>query len=186
MSTAASLIHRAEDLLHMPDGDRYELVDGEFVEVEMGSKSSWVALEIAARLREFAKAKGGWAFGESTGYRCFAWDKERVRRPDASYVVMGRISPQEFPDPFITIAPDLAVEVISPNDIYYDVEAKAEEYLDAGVRIVWVVNPYNRTVRIFTQANRLSTQLGPNDELTGGDVLPGFTCRVADLFPPQA
>lgn len=97
----------------------------------------------------------------------------------------GDLKRNKIPQGHIPIPPDLAVEVISPNDIYQDVEAKAEEYLDAGVRLVWVLNPNNRTVRVFSTENRLSIQLGPNDDLSGGSVLPGFTCRIADLFPPQ-
>jgi len=54
------------------------------------------------------------------------------------------------------------------------------------MRLVWVLNPNNRTVRVFSTENRLSIQLGPNDDLSGGGVLPGFSCRIADLFPPQA
>lgn len=186
MSTSAPQIHRAEDLLRMPDGDRYELVDGELVEVSMGGKSSWIGGQAYRRLSDYVTAHGGWSFPADAGFQCFSWDVERVRKPNSSYVAAGRFVNDEIPEGHIRIAPDLAVEVISPNDIYQDVEAKAEEYLHAGVRLVWVLNPNNRTVRIFSAENRLSTQLGPEDDLTGGDVLPGFSCRVAELFPPQA
>ena len=83
---------------------------------------------------------------------------------------------------YITIAPDLAVEVVSPNDIYYEVEAKVDEYLSAGVRLVWVVNPVNKSVRVF-QPGRIVDEFGPDGELTGGGVIPGFTCSVRSLFP---
>jgi Uma2 family endonuclease len=170
----------------MPDGDRYELVDGELVETGMGGRSSWVGLEVAARLREFARKRpGSWAFSEGAGYQCFPDDEDKVRRPDASFVDAGRLPGNRLPEGHVPIFPDLAVEVISPNDIYYRVEQKVREYLDAGVRMVWLVNPDDRTVRVFSKGEHISVQLGPNDELTGGDVMPGFSCKVGDLFPPQ-
>ena len=82
----------------------------------------------------------------------------------------------------LELVPDVAVEVISPSDLYYEVEDKAEEYLEAGVIVVWVINPSNRSVRIFRREAR-PVQLGPNDELTAEEIMPGFRCRVADLFP---
>lgn len=75
----------------------------------------------------------------------------------------------------------MAVEVVSPSDAYIDVESKVDEYLDAGVRMVWVLNPQQRNVRVFVPGER-PQQLGLGDELTGGTVLPGFSVRVAELF----
>ena len=172
--------YTADDLLRMAEGERYELVDGELVERGMGALSGWVGGEVFGRIREYARQHGGWAFGDGVGYRCYTDDPERVHKPDASFVGADRLpSP---PEGYITIAPDLAVEVVSPNDIYYEVEAKVDEYLSAGVRLVWVVNPVNKSVRVF-QPGRIVGEFGPDDELTGGDVMPGFTCRVRALFP---
>ena len=186
MSTITTPRYTAGDLLQMPDGDHFELVDGELLETEMGGKSSWVGLEVAARLREFAKRrKGSWAFSEGAGYRCFPDEFDKVRRPDASFIESGRLPDNRLPDGHILIPPDLAVEVISPNDIYYRVEQKVREYLDAGVRMVWLVNPDDRTVRVFSKGEHISVQLGPDDELTGGEVMPGFSCRVGELFPVE-
>lgn len=172
--------YTADDLLRMAEGERYELVDGELVERDMGALSGWVGGEVFGRIREYARQHGGWAFGDGVGYRCYTDDPERVRKPDASFVGADRLpSP---PEGYITIAPDLAVEVVSPNDIYYEVEAKVDEYLSAGVRLVWVVNPVNKSVRVF-QPGRIVGEFGADDELTGGDVMPGFACRVRSLFP---
>ena len=178
-------IYTADDLLLMPDGERYELVDGELVERDMGALSGWVGNRMASELDRYAQQHGGWAFGDGVGYRCYADDLERVRKLDASFVGADRLpSP---PEGYITVAPDLAVEVVSPNDIYYEVEAKVDEYLSAGVRLVWVVNPVNKSVRVF-QPGRIVGEFGADDELNGGDVMPGFACRVRSLFPssPQA
>jgi Uma2 family endonuclease len=79
------------------------------------------------------------------------------------------------------IAPDLAVEVVSPNDLYDEVDAKVEEWLSAGVQLVWVVSPRKRTVAVH-RADGTSTIFHENDELTGDDIIPGFRCRVREFF----
>jgi Uma2 family endonuclease len=76
------------------------------------------------------------------------------------------------------------VEVVSPNDSYYDVEHKVQEYLSAGVQRVWVVNPDRRNVRIH-HLDGTTTTLNENDEITGEAVLPGFKCRVGEFFLPR-
>ena len=184
MSTVAQPTITADELLRMPDGDRFEIVDGELLEREMGSLAGWISNRVGASLERYARQHGGIAFGEGAWYRCYNDDPERVRKPDASYIRPGRLPGDEIPSGYITIPPDVAVEVISPNDVYYDVEAKVEEYLDAGVPLVWLINPDNRSVRVF-RADQPVVQLRAADELTGGDVLPGFRCPVAELFPPQ-
>lgn len=183
MSTVSNTACTADELLHMPDGDCFELVNGELVEKNMGAVSGWVGNKVSARLDHYSETSGGWAFGDGVGYRCYE-DPEQVRKPDASFVRAGRFENDELPEGFITIPPDLAVEVVSPNDRYYEVETKVEEYLEAGVLLVWVINPDNRNVRVFRQG-RPPVQLGVGDELTGNDVLPGFRCAVAELFPPK-
>ena len=184
MSTVADMTVTADELLQMADGDRFELVNGELVEKDMGALSGWVGGEAFGHLRDYAKGSGGWAFSDGTGYRCYD-DPDKVRKPDASFIRAGRLVNDEIPVGFITIAPDLAVEVVSPTDKYYEVEAKVEEYLEAGVLLVWVLNPANRSVRVFRQGCE-PIQLGPNQKLTGGDVLSGFVCLVSELFPPVA
>ena len=168
------------ELLHRADGDRYELVDGELVEKDMGALSGWVGGEMFGQLRDYVKQHGGWAFTDGVSYRCYADDPDRVRKPDASFIRADRMAMP--PEGFITVVPDLVAEVVSPNDIYYEVETKVDEYLGAGVRLVWVVNPVNKSVRVF-QPGRIVGEFGADDELTGGDVMPGFTCRVRPLFP---
>ena len=185
MSTVARPTITADEFLQLPDSDRFELVDGELVERDMGMLAGWVSNRIAARLDRYAEEHGGVAVGEGGWYRCFADDPERIRRPDASFICHDRLPGNRIPSSCCTIPPDVAVEVISPNDVYYDVEAKVEEYLDAGVPLVWLINPDNRSVRVF-RAGKPVVQLRVHDELTGDDVLPGFSCSVAELFPPQS
>ena len=83
----------------------------------------------------------------------------------------------------VTVAPDLAVEVVSPNDTVYELNKKVQEYLRAGVRLVWVIDPENRTLVVY-RANRTLAEFKPEDELTGEDVIPGFRCLVRDFFQP--
>lgn len=85
-------------------------------------------------------------------------------------------------DTYIEIAPDLIVEVVSPSDIFSSIQRKVREYLDRGVRLVWVVDPENRELSIYRPQQR-PLILTEGETVTGEDVLPGFTCRVAELLP---
>lgn len=101
---------------------------------------------------------------------------------DAAFIRRGRLPGEKLHEGFVRIAPDLAVEVVSPNDLFDEVESNALQYLDAGVRLVWVVNPRTRSVQVY-RADRTVTRLREQDEITGEDVLPGFRCMVGEFFP---
>jgi len=185
MSTAeASTYYAPEDLLAMADGDAYELVDGQLVEKNMGTKSSWVASEVMFRIRSFITIHPeGWVLAEAA-YQCFPDAPSKVRRPDVSFIRFGRLPDEELPDGHCAIAPDLAVEVTSPRDTHYQVAEKIEEYLSAGVALVWIVNPNTRTVLVYRKDRDTVSFLHEDDELSGEDVLPDFRCPVRDIFPP--
>ena len=173
-----------DDLLTMPDGDRYELVEGELVDRDTSMESSWIAGEIAGRIRDFIRDKRlGWVFPEGTSYPCFPDDPRRVRKPDVSYFTAQRLPNGPLPEGHCPLAPDLPVEVVSPNDLFYEVDIKVEEWLKVGVRIVWVVIPATRKVSIYRQGTPSPTTLQLGDHLDGEEVLPGFRCAVKDLFP---
>jgi Uma2 family endonuclease len=186
-TTATATRYTPEDLLRMQDGDRYELVDGALVECNMSIWSSYVAGVIFQLLYPFCQQNRlGWVFPEGTSYQCFPTLPERTRRPDGSFIRLDRLSlAQATAEGHCAIPPDLAVEVLSPNDTAYDVDEKVQEFLGAGVRQVWVVNPEQRTVEVH-RANATGTILRENDEITGEDVIPGFHCRVGDFFVPPA
>jgi Uma2 family endonuclease len=187
MSTVEATRYTPDDLLEMPDGERYELVDGQLVERPMGAEADWVAVELVTLLRNHVvQRKLGYVFGSSTGYQCFRDDRRKLRRPDGSFIATGRLPGNRIPKGHIKIAPDLVIESLSPRDIYYQVDAKIHEYLDAGVRLIWVVNPDNRTVKVYAAGSTSPTELSDGDELTGDDVLPGFRCAVTELFPTPA
>ena len=137
-------------------------------------------------IADFAEPHGlGWAFPADCGYQCFPDAPDKVRKPDASFIQRGRLPGEQLHEGHVRIAPDLAVEVVSANDLFDEVEIKVGEYLGAGVRLVWVVNPRTRTGQVY-RADGSVTRLREGDELSGEDVLPGFRCRVHDLFPPTA
>ena len=98
-----------------------------------------------------------------------------------SYISAERITADVELVGHCDIVPDLAVEVISPNDRYYEVEEKVDEYLKAGVRLVWVVDPLAKTIRIH-RANGTVQDLNLTDELSGEDVVAGFLCPVSEVF----
>lgn len=171
-----------EDLLTLPNGKDYELVNGELVERNMGWNSSYVGGRLHHKLSGFCDAhKVGLVAPGDASYQCFASASEKVRRLDVSFLRKNRVPPKAQREGHCRVHPDMAAEVISPNDSYVDVEEKVREYLEAGVRLVWVINPEHRTVRIH-RADGTITDLGVNDELTGEDVIPGFRMRVGELF----
>jgi Uma2 family endonuclease len=181
---ATQALYTPEDLLRLPDGNRYELVDGRLVEHNMGYLSSWIAGTIHALLWTFCRAQNlGWVAPPGAGFQCFPGARNLVRRPDVSFIRRGRLPDERLPEGHVRIAPDLAVEVVSPNDTYYEVEGKVRDYLTAGVPLVWVVNPQTRTVRIH-RANGSLADVRESEELTGEDVVPGYRCRVGEFFPP--
>jgi Uma2 family endonuclease len=174
-----------EDLLTMPDGDRYELVDGQLVERPMSFWSSYVAGVLIQKLRNFSDTSHpGWVQPEGTTYQCFPHKPEMVRKADVSFIQLARVSLADATkEGHIKIPPDLAVEVVSPSDVAYDLDEKISDYLRAGVRLVWVIHPLIRTVQIHRLDGSVG-QLSAQEEVNGEDVLPGFRCRVADLFVP--
>jgi Uma2 family endonuclease len=181
-ATAAKARYTPDDLTARPDGGKgYELVDGFFVEKQMGTLSSWVPGRILRILASLEDQGLGWALPPDTGFQCFSSDRDRVRKPEVSFIRRGRLPDDRLPSGYCPIAPDLAVEVLSPKDRVYDIESRVQDYLTAGVPLVWLVNPETRTVQVI-HPDGTSVRLEEADELTGGDALPEFRCRVADFF----
>lgn len=186
MSTAtAARTSTPEEFLALPDRDRHELIDGRLVEVGMSVLSSWVGGCLYAALFAHCRTNRlGWVFPADIHCRCFP-DPGRLRKPDASFVRLDRLPATEFLEGALTVVPDLVVEVLSPDDLAYEVDDKIREYLDAGVRLVWEINPKLRTV-VVHRADGSLTSLSEGDDLSGEDVIPGFSCRLASLFPAPA
>ncbi len=182
MSDAVQSRLTAEDLLAMPHEKDFELVDGELVERKMGNESSFIAGNLFFLLASFVRPRRlGIVLPAEAGYQCFPDSADRVRKPDVSFVCSGRLPNNRPARGYDTIAPDLAVEVLSPRDLASEVDQKVEDYLQAGVRLVWVVNPDTRGVRVH-RADGSITGLHEQDDLSGEEVIPGFLCPVAALF----
>ena len=183
MSTAKTLM-TADDLFAKPDdGCRYELVKGELRRMPpSGSEHGAIVVNFTVLVGQYVKANDlGVVFGAETGFR-LASAPDTVRAPDLAFVRRERIPEGGIPREFWAGAPDLAVEVLSPSDHYTEVEEKVQDWLDTGVRMVVVVNPRTRAVTVYRSPTEV-IRLTASDLFNGDDVLPGFTCRVSDLFP---
>ncbi|MGH7214089.1 MAG: Uma2 family endonuclease [Tepidisphaeraceae bacterium] len=178
--------HTFDDLLNLPeDGKLYELVRGQLVEKEMGFLAVWIATQIAALIKQHVDPqRRGWVATEAL-VGCFEQIRNHGRRPDVIYFHRERLpTPMPTEDP-VTVVPNWVVEIISKNDNALEVDEKVQEYLDAGVELVWVVNPQLKTVRVHADLNRIQVFHEP-DTITGEPVLPDFSATVRDFFPTPA
>jgi Uma2 family endonuclease len=172
-----------DDLAAMPDGDRFELVHGHLVEREMSPVSAYVATEICGHFRDYLKSNPiAFAIGDGAGFTLHHEEMDLLRKPDACVVLKSRLVQGKLPDTRFDFSPDMAVEVLSPSDVWYDVEAKIREYLDAGTKVVWLANPPRQRITAYLP-DGTETSFGPNDEITAEEILPGFRMTVRDVFP---
>jgi len=182
VAEAAAPVRRAteDDLRATPqDGRKYELVDGQIVVSPAGSRHGLVSLRLGARLLAFGEQHGlGHALDSSTGFRMPAGN---VRSPDASFVARGRFPENGVPEGFADVPPDLAVEVLSTDDRPRAILDKVGEYLQAGVRLVWVIDPKAGRAVVYRSLTDVR-ELKDTDDLDGEDVLPGFRCSLAEIL----
>lgn len=181
MTTKRKLM-TAEELLAMPDDEfRYELVKGKLIKMPPGGGEHGVSSNKAAfRLTVYAEPLGIWeVLAAETGF-LLGRDPDTVRAPDAAVIRKDRLPDGHVPWGYIEGAPDLAVQVVARDDHPRNVQEKVDEWLDAGAE-VWVLYPRTRTVRRHQSGKEVEI-LHADDILTGDPLLPGFTCRVRDLF----
>jgi Uma2 family endonuclease len=181
----AKRLMTAEDLWALPEkpGVNYELVDGEPIEVPGASPLHGLLSALVLRLiGAYTHERDlGLAFGDGTGY-ILRRAPDVVRIPDVSFVSWARVPEEGVPEEgYWPFAPDLAVEIVSPGDRANDVHDKVREYLAAGAAMVWVLWPRPQSATVYGP-DGVARELGPDAELDGGDVLPGFRVRVRDLF----
>ncbi len=183
MSVEQKLV-TAEELWEMPEvpGKRFELVDGEVIEVSPSNDLHMAIVEIVyKRLDRFVEQHNlGLVRFDGLGY-VIRRAPDQVRVPDASFVAWDRV-----PDPrpsarFWEGPPTLAAEVVSFQDLANDVYERVQDYLDAGTQQVWLVWPRQRSISVY-RPDADTRELGPDAVLDGGDVLPGFSVSVGDLF----
>jgi Uma2 family endonuclease len=174
-----------DDLLRLPrDGRKRELVDGEIRVSPAGGRHGQISVELLVRIHTHVREQHlGVVFDSSTGFRLEGRKagQHDVRSPDVSFVAAGRLPGDRAPAGFIELAPDLAVEILSPDDRRREVLEKVGEFLDAGTRLVWVLDPEQRSAAVYRSLTDVR-RLVEGDILDGEDVLPGFACLLGEIF----
>jgi Uma2 family endonuclease len=171
-----------EEFERLPDDDGWqlELVRGQVVrEPPAGFNHSGIGVRIATLLDQFVRANNlGRVVGADAGFVLFV-EPPTVRVPDVAFVRKERLAFDG--ERFAPHAPDLAVEVISPSNTMSEIHVKVLDYLDAGTRLVWVIDPGPRTVLVYRSRDEIRL-VSEEGEIDGGDVLPGFRLKVSELF----
>lgn len=175
----------AEELFKMPDdGYRYELDKGRLRKMApAGIKHGVIAIRLGARLQIFVEGHNlGFVCAAETGFY-LEKEPDTVKAADVSFYSWEMIPMSDIPDGYGDFPPDLAVEVMSPNDSVIKSEKKAFAYLEKGTKIVWVIHPKRQTVTVYRKGSKKI--LKSVDVLDGEDVIPGFSVNVAEIFPPS-
>lgn len=184
MSTIARFITE-EELLRMPDGSRYELIEGELRPMSpTGYEHGRSTGNFGGRLGMHIRVnKLGDVLAAGTGFVIARTPDRRatVLAPDVSFVAKGRIPAGTDTSRYLELAPDLVVETLSPSDTAREVAEKVAMWLSAGVRAVLTLDPANRCVKVHRSQSDMIT-LSNGDDLDLDDVLPGFRCHVSDIF----
>jgi Uma2 family endonuclease len=168
------------ELCHHTD-KRLELVKGELRELAPANdEHGYVSGQLFLVVAQFVKQHQlGYTFVAETGF-VLSEEPATVRAPDFAYVSRDR-APERWSRHFARFVPDLVAEVVSPSDTFSSVAEKVEDWLKAGVRLVWVIDPATQTVRVY-RTGQPTQVLREQDTLSGEDVLPGFACKVSELF----
>ncbi len=167
-----------EELMRLPkDGRKWEMEDGRLTEVPTNIKHEEIIFNLAVLLAPFKRGHGIVTLGQG-GFRM---TDGNVRAPDVSFTRKERFPGGHAPDTFADLAPDLCVEIISLSERPGQMSRKVREYFDTGAVQVWHVFPERQEVVVFTSPTETQT-LGAKGILDAGGLLPGFSCRVADLL----
>lgn len=168
-----------EDLLK-PGNELCELVDGVLVEKTVGWEESFLTVWLGMVLNRYVLDHNLGVMTATDGF--YELPSGPVRGPDIAFVSWDDLpSRRRNRDPIPTLAPTLAIEILSVSNTRAEMARKRDEYFRAGVKQVWEVEPRARWVRVYTAADAF-TELIAADTLTGAPVLPGFTLKLADLF----
>jgi len=169
-----------EELLALPkDGNKYEVVDGELRMSPAGWLHERIIARLIAQLVVFVEQK---RLGDVLGSNAlYVLPSGNRRGPDASFVAAGRLAREAAGVPFPQLVPDLAVEVLSPSDSARRVLDRVGEYLQAGVRLVWIIDPGTRRAAVYRSPTEVR-EIGHDGILDGEDVLPGFVCPLLEIL----
>ncbi|MFN8453377.1 MAG: Uma2 family endonuclease [Anaerolineae bacterium] len=170
-----------EQLARMDNLGRCELIEGRIVPLApTGDEHGGVEIKIGGKLDVFVTAhKLGKVRGGEVGIY-IRRNPDHVRGADVLFISNERYA-QRKSQSFLDVAPDLVVEILSPNDSWSEVTQKLREYLGIGVRLVWIVDPQARRIYVYRSMTEIR-EFTEDDELPGDDVLPGFSVKVAELF----
>ena len=172
----------APENLQLVDQRGFELIDGQWKEKAMGMEASVVGARLMYLLQAHVIPNSlGHVINAECGYQIFADHPTRIRKPDGSFVARGKLPDEKPFRGHSKVPPDLAFEVVSPNDFAEEINERVLDFLGAGVRLMWVVYPSTRTMHVFRPGGG-AAHLAASDQLSGEDVVPGFSCRVADVF----
>ena len=159
---------------------RYELVNGEPKEkISGGIGHSYIAITVGGELGNHALSQKLGVTLESSA--CYRMRSGNILKPSVSFVAKDRLTEKRLSTKAFEGAPDLAVEVISPTDIWWEIMQKLDEYFSSGCRLVWLISPLDQRVLVYRQEQR-NQILELGDLLDGEEVVPGFSMPVADLF----
>jgi Uma2 family endonuclease len=171
--------------LSVPDDGLYEVIDGKIVEKDVGAQQAEIAGLVTQIMGPFARTH---RLGRVIPEMVYRIDpvKNLQRRPDVSFVSDAKWpSRKRVPNvPVWDMVPDLAIEIVSPNNTADQVQDKRLEYFQAGVRQVWVIYPRQREAHVYTATTSV-TILTAGQELDGGDLLPGFRLPLSALFEDE-
>jgi len=180
MTLSAPLTAADVERLSLP-GKRVELVRGRLVVREPpGTRHGAIAANLAYYLSDFARRRGaGIVLAQDTGFKIAA-DPDTVRAPDVGFLTRERVT--QVPERgYAALAPDLVAEIVSPGDAPTELLAKIADWLGAGSRLVWVIDPERTEARIYRKDGSVRV-LSATGELDGEDVLPGFVCPLKDVL----
>jgi Uma2 family endonuclease len=159
----------------------YEVVAGQLEEKTMGgARHGGIGARLLTRLCSYVEAHTlGGVYGPDTSFQIGS----NERLPEVAFVAADRIPPEGEPEGMWPFAPDLAVEILSPTDLHEKVSGKIREYFAAGVRQVWLISPEYKTATIYQSPTQVRI-LTEEDDLISDEILPGFRCRLRELFQP--
>ncbi len=184
--TTKERVYTADEFMALPDdGNRYELVQGELVEMPTPSRDhALISARLLTRLSIYAEDHDlGQVTGSDGGFLLHTdpdTSRETIRIPDVAFTVKGHQA--TTPGKIYQGAPDLAVEVISPSETFNMIRAKLREYFAYGAKLVWLVYPNARIIEVYRNPEDDPEELDASATLNGGEVLPGFGVKVHDIF----
>ncbi len=183
MNAEAVRAYTPDEFSRLRDWKEFELVDGRLVPFHCGAHASHICGHLISALVTWSRPdRRAWVFSSGASYCCFPGHPDTVRRPWISVIRSERLRREAIPSVgHVARAPDVAGIVTTPLHTYEEIAAWVSDFKSAGVKLIWVISPETRTV-LVRRLDGTCEELSEAGALSGEDVLPGFTCAVAELF----